>query len=105
MRSPWLSRASSVLLRPDGASAVLLLPEHVRQRLGDLDKMNRLVRLGAEALKPQQIAGKQKWHSPLVSRRKANVLRKRALRDGSFGSVVMDSGQCDIAETRHDKNA
>lgn len=54
--------------------------------------MNRLVRFGAEALKPQKVAGAHKWRTPLVSRRKANVLRKKALRDGSFGSVVLDAG-------------
>ncbi|CAM9228892.1 unnamed protein product [Pylaiella littoralis] len=52
--------------------------------------MNRLVRFGVEALKPQKIAGVYKWRSPLVSRRKAKVMRKKAVRDGSFGSVVMD---------------
>lgn len=53
--------------------------------------MNRLVRVGAEALKPQKTG--MKWLSPYVSRRKANVLRKRALRDGSYGSVVQDPGE------------
>ncbi|CAM9250997.1 unnamed protein product [Ectocarpus sp. 6 AP-2014] len=53
--------------------------------------MNRLVRFGAEALKPQRVAGAHKWQTPRVSRRKANVLRKKAIRDGSFGSVVMDA--------------
>eukprot|EP00904_Undaria_pinnatifida_P009232 jgi/Undpi1/5439/HiC_scaffold_2.g00718.m1 len=51
--------------------------------------MNRLVRFGAEALKPQKV-GPYKWRTPMVSRRKANVLRKKAMRDGSFGSVVID---------------
>ncbi|CAN0457799.1 unnamed protein product [Hapterophycus canaliculatus] len=55
--------------------------------------MNRLVRFGADALKPQKVAGAQKWRTPMVSRRKANVLRKKAIRDGSFGSVVIDAGQ------------
>lgn len=55
--------------------------------------MNRLVRFGAEALKPQRVAGAHKWQTPRVSKRKANVLRKKAIRDGSFGSVVIDSGQ------------
>lgn len=54
--------------------------------------MNRLVRFGAEALKPQKVAGVHKWRTPKVSRRKANVLRKKALRDGSYGSVVVDAG-------------
>jgi len=58
--------------------------------------MNRLVRFGAEALKPQKIAGAHKWRTPKVSRRKANVLRKKALRDGSFGSVVIDAGTPEV---------
>lgn len=53
--------------------------------------MNRLVRLGAEALKPQKEG--VKWLSPVVSRRKAKVLRKRALRDGTYGSVMKDDGE------------
>lgn len=58
----------------------------------DHARMNRLVRFGAEALKPQKVAGAHKWRTPKVSRRKANVLRKKALRDGSYGSVVVDEG-------------
>ncbi|CAM9521708.1 unnamed protein product [Scytosiphon promiscuus] len=54
--------------------------------------MNRLARFGAEALKPQKIEGVHRWRTPMVSRRKANVLRKKAIRDGSFGSVVIDKG-------------
>lgn len=53
--------------------------------------MNRLAKMGAEALKPRKKG--IKWYAPLVSRRKANVLRKRALLDGSFGSVVEDPGE------------
>lgn len=54
--------------------------------------MNRLVRCGAEALKPKKIALTNRWQAPKVSRRKANVLRKKALRDGTFGTVVIDPG-------------
>lgn len=61
--------------------------------------MNRLVRFGAEALKPQKV-GPYKWHTPRVSRRKANVLRKKAVRDGTFGSVIIDPGQCLRDEAR-----
>lgn len=55
--------------------------------------MNRLVRFGAEALKPQKVDGVHKWRTPMVSLRKAKVLRKKAVRDGSFGSVVIDKGE------------
>lgn len=55
--------------------------------------MNRLVRFGAEALKPQKLPGVPRWRTPMVSRRKAKVLRKKAVRDGSFGSVVIDGGE------------
>ncbi|CAN0229761.1 unnamed protein product [Ascophyllum nodosum] len=51
--------------------------------------MNRLVKCGVEALKPQKV-GSSKWHSPLVSIRKTKVLRKKALRDGSYGTLVIN---------------
>ena len=44
-------------------------------------------------MKPQKVAGALKWRTPRVSRRKANVLRKKALRDGSYGSVLIDAGE------------
>jgi hypothetical protein len=31
------------------------------------------------------------WHKPKVSRRRANVLRKRAIRDGTYGTFSIDT--------------
>ncbi|CAM9664865.1 unnamed protein product [Choristocarpus tenellus] len=47
--------------------------------------MNRLVKHGAEALKPRRNG--VKWFPPQVSQRKAKVLRKQAIRDGTFGTI------------------
>lgn len=54
--------------------------------------MNRLVKLGVEALKPRKHYDGIQWLAPIVSRRQANVLRKRALREGSYGTIGKNPG-------------
>ncbi|CAM9305749.1 unnamed protein product [Discosporangium mesarthrocarpum] len=53
--------------------------------------MNRLVRFGAQALLPKKSG--EKWLSPIVSRRVGNVLRKKAIREGTYGSVLYKEGK------------
>ena len=35
---------------------------------------------------------RQKWHRPLVSKRVANTLRKKAIRNGTYGTFDADTG-------------
>jgi Mitochondrial ribosomal protein mL59 len=50
--------------------------------------LQKLSQHGAEALKPQLIVNDTDriWKAPLISNRIANVLRKQALNDGTFGT-------------------
>lgn len=51
--------------------------------------LKKLADRGDEALKPQRVvyaADKVVWRGPAISNRIANVLRKTAIRDGSYGS-------------------
>ncbi|CAJ1953122.1 unnamed protein product [Cylindrotheca closterium] len=67
--------------------------------------LRSLCEKGAEALKPQKILkpsvqieshiaqpAKQIWRSPIVSKRVANTIRKKALRDGTYGSFDTETG-------------
>ena len=67
--------------------------------------IRHLCEKGAEALKPQKILrpalqieshvaqpAKHIWRSPIVSKRVANTLRKKALRDGTYGSFDTETG-------------
>mmetsp|Transcript_27507 Transcript_27507/g.38715 ORF Transcript_27507/g.38715 Transcript_27507/m.38715 type:complete len:145 (+) Transcript_27507:150-584(+) len=49
--------------------------------------LRKLCEFGEEALKPQRV--NNKWRAPLLSKRKAADLRKKALRSGTYG--VFDS--------------
>jgi len=65
-----------------------------------------LVKHGIEALKPQSVEtkavvvgnqyvakpSKTAWRRPAVSKRVANVLRKQAIQDGTYGSFDINSG-------------
>ena len=69
-----LSRAFSTATQPRFKSALRQLAKH-----------------GVDALKPTLIAAKSPmendyWRAPLVSNRIANVLRKQAMRDGTYGT-------------------
>lgn len=51
--------------------------------------LKKLADRGVEALKPQRVvyaADKVVWRGPAISNRIASVLRKTAIRDGSYGS-------------------
>ena len=53
--------------------------------------LRHLQKYGADALKPSRIIDelptkRQRWAKPLVSKRVANTLRKKAMRNGTFGS-------------------
>ena len=67
--------------------------------------LRNLCEKGAEALKPQKILrppvqieshiaqpAKQIWRSPIVSKRVANSIRKKALWDGTYGSFDTETG-------------
>lgn len=67
--------------------------------------LRHLAEKGVEALKPQkittkpvEIAGhlikppKEVWRRPVVSKRVGNVLRKQAIRDGTYGSFNTQTG-------------
>lgn len=58
--------------------------------------MNRLLKFGAEALKPQRQRDGVRWLSPVVSKRQANVLRKKAIRTGMYGKLEKDPGVCSL---------
>ena len=52
-----------------------------------------LVQKGVEALRPQRMSeDSKKWFRPLISRRKAAVMRKAAIADGTFGSFDKTTG-------------
>ena len=52
--------------------------------------LKKLSQHGVDALMPKLIVhddvGKQNWRPPLISNRVANVLRKQAVREGTYGS-------------------
>lgn len=67
--------------------------------------LRHLCEKGADALKPLKILrpalqieshiaqpAKQIWQSPIVSKRVANAIRKKALRDGTYGSFDTQTG-------------
>ena len=63
--------------------------------------LRHLHRLGADALKPTKmipdasyhpINTRQKWYKPKVSKRVANTLRKKAIREGTYGSYDAMNG-------------
>lgn len=67
--------------------------------------LRHLCEKGVEALKPQKVTRaavqigdhvalpeKQIWRRPVVSKRVANVLRKQALREGTYGSFDKTNG-------------
>ena len=52
-----------------------------------------LMEKGVEALRPQRVSeDSKKWIRPLISRRKAAVMRKAAIADGTFGSFDTSTG-------------
>ena len=51
----------------------------------------QLQRNGEEALKPQYV--KNSWHKPAISGRKAAVLRKQAIREGTYGAFDPATGR------------
>ena len=57
--------------------------------------VRKLAQHGAEALQPRMFineAEQRVFEAPRVSRRKANVLRKEAIRNGTFGSFDKSKG-------------
>ena len=68
--------------------------------------IRHLIRLGVDALKPQRVATKPiqvgshyiakpskiVWRGPIVSKRVANVIRKKAIQQGTFGSFDAATG-------------
>ena len=50
-----------------------------------------LCRVGEEALKPQRVM--DSWRKPRVSKRVAGVLRKQAIKEGTFGSFDVETGK------------
>mmetsp|Transcript_1026 Transcript_1026/g.2428 ORF Transcript_1026/g.2428 Transcript_1026/m.2428 type:complete len:159 (-) Transcript_1026:100-576(-) len=65
--------------------------------------LRHLCEKGIEALKPQRVLSRaardgfvyrerEVWRRPVISKRVANDLRKRALRDGTFGSFDTTTG-------------
>lgn len=50
-----------------------------------------LCRVGEEALKPQRV--NDCWRKPRVSKRIAGVLRKQAIKEGTFGSFNIETGK------------
>ena len=56
-----------------------------------------LNKYGADALKPTRVidelpSKRQRWHSPMVSKRVANTLRKKAIRNGTYGTYDATTG-------------
>ena len=58
-----------------------------RTNMTKLRAREALDRHGMEALTPQKVNGK--WRKPRVSRRKAAVMRKEAIRNGTYGEDSM----------------
>ena len=65
--------------------------------------LRHLAEHGIEALKPQKVLSKaakqgmnirspEVWHRPVVSKRVGNDLRKRALKDGTYGTFNVETG-------------
>ncbi len=59
--------------------------------------LRKLYRYGSDALKPTKImeelpTKRQRWQKPLVSKRVANTLRKKAIRNGTFGTYDPETG-------------
>ena len=67
--------------------------------------IRQLCRKGVEALKPQRVEtkavqvgsyiakpSKTIWRSPVVGKRHANMIRKQAIRDGTYGSFDASNG-------------
>lgn len=52
--------------------------------------IRRLARDGASALRPTKEG--VKWRRPSISKRKANVMRKQAIIDGTYGSFDAEKG-------------
>lgn len=52
--------------------------------------LKQLCRHGVEALRPQKV--NDKWRKPAVSKRVASDLRKRAIRDGTYGTFDAKTG-------------
>lgn len=50
-----------------------------------------LSRIGEEALQPQLV--RESWRKPRVSKRVAAVLRKQAIKEGTFGSFDPETGK------------
>uniref|UniRef100_A0A7S4KCW7 Large ribosomal subunit protein mL59 domain-containing protein n=1 Tax=Odontella aurita TaxID=265563 RepID=A0A7S4KCW7_9STRA len=50
-----------------------------------------LIRHGEQALRPQFV--NEKWRRPLISMRKAAVIRKGAIKDGTYGSFDPENGK------------
>ena len=66
--------------------------------------MNRLLKFGEQALKPQYVKGK--WKAPLISARIARRLRQEAIISGTYGSYTPEKGGWDplwdaIPKPRH----
>mmetsp|Transcript_1357 Transcript_1357/g.1830 ORF Transcript_1357/g.1830 Transcript_1357/m.1830 type:complete len:126 (-) Transcript_1357:331-708(-) len=53
--------------------------------------MNKLMEFGASALKPMMKDGK--WVKPLLSARKAANLRKKAIKEGTYGAFCTETGK------------
>ena len=53
--------------------------------------LRNLIEFGGDALKARKVDDK-KWQKPLISKRVAGVLRKQALKEGTFGSFDSESG-------------
>jgi len=53
--------------------------------------LRHLINFGEDALKPKKIDEKV-WRKPLISNRVAGVLRKQAVKEGSYGSFDNQTG-------------
>lgn len=53
--------------------------------------LRNLIEFGGDALKARKVDDK-KWHKPLISKRVASVLRKQAMKEGTFGSFDSQVG-------------
>jgi hypothetical protein len=53
--------------------------------------VRHLINLGEAALRPKKVDEKM-WAKPLISKRIANVVRKQAMKDGTFGSFNPQTG-------------
>ena len=83
--------------------------------------LRHLCEKGVEALKPQKVLSKlaqqgfntrnpEVWRRPVVSKRVGNVLRKKSIQDGTYGSFDATTGtgwdpQWDLTLNRHQFSA